>query len=78
MTARFRLEHVVGRGAMGEVYAARSDAGDRAVKLPHLGKLDEPELVGRFLREAEVARRVRGPNLVELLEAGNAHAVRHP
>ena len=71
---RFRLEDVVGRGAMGEVYAARSDAGERAaVKLLHVGKLEEPELVGRFLREAEVARRVRGPNLVELLEVGNAH-----
>ena len=71
---RFRLEHVVGRGAMGEVYAARSEAGEQAaVKLLHLGKLEEPELVGRFLREAEVARRVRGPNLVQLLEVGNAH-----
>ncbi len=70
---RFRLEEVVGRGAMGEVYAARSDAGERAaVKLLHVGKLEEPELVGRFLREAEVARRVRGPNLVELLEVGDA------
>ena len=71
---RFRLEHIVGRGAMGEVYAARSESGnDRAaVKLLHVGKLEEPELVGRFLREAEVARRVRGPNLVTVLEVGNA------
>ena len=69
---RYRLEHVLGRGAMGEVYAARTDEGDRAaVKLLHFGKLEEPELVRRFLREAEVARRVRGPNLVELLEVGN-------
>jgi eukaryotic-like serine/threonine-protein kinase len=74
VAGRFRLEHVVGRGAMGEVYAARGDGGERAaVKLLHVGKLEEPELVGRFLREAEVARRVRGPNLVQLLEAGNAH-----
>ena len=71
---RFRLEHIVGRGAMGEVYAARSEQGNEraAVKLLHLGKLEEPELVGRFLREAEVARRVRGPNLVDVLEVGNA------
>ncbi len=72
---RFRLEHIVGRGAMGEVYAARAENGiDRAaVKLLHIGKLEEPELVGRFLREAEVAQRVRGPNLVSVLEVGNAH-----
>ncbi|MDB4935196.1 MAG: serine/threonine protein kinase [Labilithrix sp.] len=74
LAGRFRLEHVVGRGAMGEVYSARTeDTGDRAaVKLLHIGKLEEPELVSRFLREAEVARRVRGPNLVNVLEVGNA------
>jgi serine/threonine-protein kinase len=74
LAGRFRLEHIVGRGAMGEVYSARTvDHGDRAaVKLLHIGKLEEPELVARFLREAEVARRVRGPNLVNVLEVGNA------
>ena len=71
---RFRLDNIVGRGAMGEVYSARvGDTNDRAaVKLLHIGKLEEPELVSRFLREAEVARRVRGPNLVNVLEVGNA------
>jgi serine/threonine-protein kinase len=74
LAGRFRLEHIVGRGAMGEVYSASIEAtGDRAaVKLLHIGKLEEPELVSRFLREAEVARRVRGPNLVNLFEVGNA------
>ncbi|MBS2016374.1 MAG: serine/threonine protein kinase [Deltaproteobacteria bacterium] len=73
LAGRFRLENVVGRGAMGEVYAARSEAGERAaVKLLHIGRLEEPELVSRFLREAEVARRVTGPNLVTVLEVGNA------
>ncbi len=71
---RFRLDHIVGRGAMGEVYSARvGETSDRvAVKLLHIGKLEEPELVSRFLREAEVARRVRGPNLVNVIEVGNA------
>jgi serine/threonine-protein kinase len=99
LAGRFRLEHIVGRGAMGEVYSARIEpSGDHgsgsartpqktsadsalyapspsdraAVKLLHIGKLEEPELVSRFLREAEVARRVRGPNLVDVLEVGNA------
>jgi serine/threonine-protein kinase len=74
LAGRFRLEHVVGRGAMGEVYHARTgEGGERAaVKLLHVAKLEEPELVSRFLREAEVARRVRGPNLVSVLEVGNA------
>ena len=72
---RFRLNHVVGRGASGEVYAALGEPGNdlAAVKLLHIGKLEEPELVSRFLREAEVARRVRGPNLVTVFEVGNAY-----
>ena len=75
LAGRFKLGHIVGRGAMGEVYSAHTVEGnDRAaVKLLHIGKLEEPELVSRFLREAEVARRVRGPNLVNVLEVGNAH-----
>ena len=75
LAGRFRLEHIVGRGAMGEVYSARTEGSEdrAAVKLLHIGKLEEPELVSRFLREAEVARRVRGPNLVNVLEVGNAH-----
>ncbi len=74
LVGRFRLEEIVGRGAMGEVYAARADPGGfrAAVKLLHLSRRDDPDLVQRFLREAKIAQHVRGPNLVEVYEASSA------
>jgi hypothetical protein len=70
----FELGDVVGRGAMGEVYAA-VHAGDRrpaAVKLLHARVLGDASLVKRFLREAEITQRLHAPNVVEMLEVGEA------
>jgi tRNA A-37 threonylcarbamoyl transferase component Bud32 len=70
----FELGAVVGRGAMGEVYAAEH-TGDRqpaAVKLLHARVLGDASLVKRFLREAEITKKLRSPNIVEVLEAGEA------
>jgi serine/threonine-protein kinase len=73
LAGRFRLEEVVGRGAMGEVYAARVEGGPRcAVKLLNLARRDDPDIQRRFLREAEISLRVRGPNLVHVHEVGTA------
>jgi serine/threonine-protein kinase len=71
---RFLLDDIVGRGAMGEIYAATVQAtGTRAaVKVLSIARREEPEIVRRFLKEAEIAVRVRGPNLVEVFEAGTA------
>ena len=73
LAGRFRLEEVVGRGAMGEVYAARVEGGPRAaVKLLNIARRDDPDIHRRFLREAEISVRVRGPNLVHCHEVGTA------
>ncbi len=74
LVGRFRLDEVIGRGAMGEIYAASVEGAEprAAVKLLQMARRDDPEIVRRFLREAEIATRVRGPNLVEVLEAGTA------
>jgi len=71
---QYVLGDIVGRGAMGEVYAARVEPeGERAaVKLLRFARSDEPELVRRFLREAEIALRMRGPNLVDVRAVGTA------
>jgi eukaryotic-like serine/threonine-protein kinase len=73
---RFHLEEIVGRGAMGEIYAAtvqNAGPGARAAVKVLLGaRRDEPDIVRRFLKEAEIAARVRGPNLVQMYEAGTA------
>ena len=68
----YELGDVLGRGAMGEVYAATHVVSGEpaAVKLLHLDVLEDADLVRRFLREAEVTARLSAPNVVRVLEAG--------
>ncbi len=75
-----RLVAELGSGGMGTVYeavlAAPLDglaAGSRvAVKVMHPRFLESADVVRRFLREAEVGRSVRHPNVVRTLDAGEA------
>jgi serine/threonine protein kinase len=68
----YELGPLLGKGGMGAVYRARrrSDGGDVAVKLllPRLGA--GPDARAHLLREAEVMRRLRHPNIVALLDSG--------
>ena len=67
----FVLEEIVGRGAMGEVYAARNPLGARAaVKLLSAGTFADEDARRRFFREADIARRLTGPNLVAVHDVG--------
>ena len=52
---RYRLLKQLGKGGMGAVYLARDGTTNRqvAVKIPNLGAGESPELLARFLREAE-------------------------
>lgn len=75
----YRLLAERGRGGMGRVYEAQALEGAAvapgtrvAVKVVHAHLAQEPALVERFLREAEVGRRVRHANLVGTLDAGVA------
>jgi serine/threonine-protein kinase len=68
---RFKVTSVIGQGAMGVVYAAVGDAGDEvALKVLHQRAAVQPDLVARFEREAEVARRVRSPFVAPIVGAG--------
>lgn len=62
----YRLGKVVGRGAMGEVYAARRESDGRRAAVKVLHSVHDDSIVQRFLREADIARRAVGPNLVEV------------
>lgn len=76
----YRIERLIGRGGMGEVWlAARSDGrfeGRCAIKV-----LDEAALPGalvpRFRREGRLLARLTHPNIARLLDAGDTEEGRH-
>jgi len=72
MAGTFRLEDVVGRGAMGEVYkGAHLATGQKvAVKIFHGGGASIQKAPERFLREGEIARGVVATNVVRVLDVG--------
>jgi serine/threonine protein kinase/tetratricopeptide (TPR) repeat protein len=78
----YRLVRELGAGGMGAVYlatverpAAGLDVGARvAVKAPHPHLCARPGFLARFLREAEIGRRVRHRNVVRTFDVGEAEA----
>ncbi|MCU0681469.1 MAG: serine/threonine protein kinase [Polyangiaceae bacterium] len=69
---RYRIQRLLGRGGMGEVWAAVAPPGNRRVALKVL--LDKaarkPDLVARFEREARIAERIKSPFVCELVDSG--------
>lgn len=73
----FRIESLLGRGGMGDVYLAYQPSMDRYVALkilPSRLTADE-ELVRRFLQEVRLAARLEHPNLLATHEAGEDQGV---
>ena len=77
---RFIVEHELGRGSMGIVYAAYDPELDRRVALKVLratgasGDAEEHELEARLLREARTMARLAHPNVVPVHEVGREGA----
>jgi len=73
LVAGYHIEELIGRGAMGEVYAASDlDGRPLAVKmLAPSAALDEA-LLRRFLREGELSARLRSPHIVRVFRVGEA------
>lgn len=69
---RYELTRLLGRGGMGEVWAARDRRLHRgvAVKLLRHDDLASRELVRRFAREAVAAAQINHPNVVALHDSG--------
>ncbi len=68
----YKIEKLLGRGGMGEVYLASAPGGAlHAVKVlyPDVSGSGSDEL-NRFVREAEFMMTVRHPNIVEVYDAG--------
>lgn len=72
LPGQIRLDHLIGIGSMGRVYRAFQGGIERdvAVKVLHRELSGNPELVGRFHREAKVASRLLHPNVVQVLMTG--------
>ncbi len=69
---RFVVLHAIGRGGMGEVYAAYDPELDRkvAIKLLRSRRSGSPEGRARLLREAQAIARLSHPNVIVVYEVG--------
>jgi eukaryotic-like serine/threonine-protein kinase len=72
---RFVLGDVVGRGAMGEVYQALADGGERvAIKLLAPGRLQDDAAHARFAREVRLVGQLSSPHVVKVVEVSPPEA----
>jgi serine/threonine protein kinase len=67
-----RIGELLGEGAAGLVYAAENDRGESvAVKFLRADLTEDPEIVGRFVREAKIAQAIISPFVAPVLGAGS-------
>ena len=68
----YRLDALLGRGGMGEVYRAFDTQHERVVAVkrlaPHLA--DDPDFRARFKQEARLAARLRNPHIITIHRFG--------
>ncbi|MCC6558117.1 MAG: protein kinase [Polyangiaceae bacterium] len=78
--ARWRLEEFMKSGGMGRVWRATDlRLGEPvAVKLMDPGLVETEAARARFLREAQTAAKLRGPNVVQILDSNVDEATRVP
>jgi WD40 repeat protein/serine/threonine protein kinase len=76
---RFRILGRLGRGGMGSVYKAYDSHLHRqvALKIPHLGPEDGPEVLERFYREARIAATFDHPNLCPVYTVDHVDGVHY-
>jgi predicted ATPase len=77
--AHYRIDKLIGRGGMGEVYLAYDLRLDRpvAIKVLPERKRDSDPAVSRFLREAKAASALNHPNIVTIHEVGETEQGGH-
>ncbi|HEY5933646.1 MAG TPA: protein kinase [Kofleriaceae bacterium] len=76
---RYQIEQLLGEGAMGTVYRARHVKVGRpfAVKVLHRNLLEDRKVAQRFDREAELAGRLRHPNVIGVVDVGEIDTMRY-
>src|SRR3954463_13382259 len=72
IAGNFRIEKLIGSGAMGNVYRAEqiSLAKAVAVKVLHAHLMEDDNLVMRFKREAKNASMLNHPNSIQIIDSG--------
>ncbi|MDB4941021.1 MAG: Serine/threonine protein kinase [Labilithrix sp.] len=67
----YKIRRMIGQGGMGEVYAAEGRGGEKvALKILHERAAQDPDLVARFNREANIAKQIQSPFVAAILGAG--------
>src|SRR5688572_26441698 len=69
---RYRIESLLGHGGMGMVFKATQTTVGRtvAIKTLNVALAAAPTFFERFKREAEVASRLKHPNIVTIFDFG--------
>ena len=75
--AGFRVESLIGQGAMGAVYLAEDTATGRRVALKLLAPAlaEDERFRERFLRESQLAASLDHPHIVPILASGDENGV---
>lgn len=66
---RYKLQQLVGRGGMADVYMAEDTQFARRVAIKVFQREDE-DLLRRFVREARMMASLRNPHLIPVYDAG--------
>jgi serine/threonine-protein kinase len=74
LAGRYRIDRKLGEGGMGAVYSAWHIDLRKAVALKVIARKhsSDPRVVERFRREARMASQARHPNIVDVLDLGQA------
>ena len=72
IAGNFRVEKLIGTGAMGNVYKCEQLSLNKAVavKVLHQHLMDDEKLVLRFKREAKSASLLNHPNSIQIIDSG--------
>lgn len=72
ISGRYKIEELIGQGAMGRVYRALQKPIDRpiAVKILHQHLMEDRRVSRRFEREAQAASRFNHPNSINIIDFG--------